>query len=292
MAMIVGIHGIAQQYKGCESLKGEWEPALRDGCSLAGQALPQGVLACASYGQIFRPSGNTRSADDRHRAVSEHFRPSDLEDDEVQLLTALLQEAARAEPGRFPAHEAQLRAATPHSIQTALQLLSRSSFLVDVAKNVFMGNLKQVTRYMREPETRNVAQAALDAVVTEDTRILIAHSLGTVVAYEALHAFAGNPRWANIKTFITLGSPLGIPNLIFDALVPRPLGGKGHWPPGITRWTNISDDGDIVALIKKLGPLFGPELIDIRVHNGSTAHDVRPYLIARETGEAVLHGLA
>jgi hypothetical protein len=203
-----------------------------------------------------------------------------------------LEEAVRAEPDRFPPIKVELRTSTPGSVQNALRLLCRSSFLASVAERAFIGNLKQVRRYIREPQTRTMGQAAVDAVVGEETRIVIAHSLGTVVAYEALHTYAGNPRWANIKTFITLGSPLGIPNLIFEALHPSPSGGKGHWPPDITQWTNISDDGDIVALAKKLGPLFGPELVDIRVHNGSTAHDVSPYLTARETGEAILHGLA
>ncbi len=285
MAMIVGVHGIAQQFKGAEILRTEWEPSLRDGVSLAGGVLPTGALACATYGSIFRPPGTRRAA------AEEHFKPSDLTDDEAELLFVLLEEAARAEPDRFPPGGTRVRASTPGSVQSALRLLCRSRFLVGVAAHAFIGDLKQVTRYIREPDTRTMGQAALDAVVNEETRIVIAHSLGTVVAYEALHTYAGNPRWANIKTFITLGSPLGIPNLIFEALHPRPSGGKGLWPPGITQWTNISDDGDIVALAKKLGPLFGPELVDIRVHNGSTAHDVRPYLTARETGKAILYDI-
>ena len=97
--------------------------------------------------------------------------------------------------------------------------------------------------------------------------------------------------------FVTLGSPLGIPNVIFDQLVPQPAAGRGVWPKRIAKWTNVSDDGDIVALVKKLGPLFGgvlvdSELIDIRIHNGATAHDVKPYLTAAETGAAICHALA
>jgi hypothetical protein len=54
---------------------------------------------------------------------------------------------------------------------------------------------------------------------------------------------------------------------------------------------NLSDNGDVVALMKKLGPLFGSDIVDIRINNGATAHDVRPYLTARETGEAIAYGL-
>jgi hypothetical protein len=285
MATIVSVHGIAQQLKGPEVLRAEWEPAMRDGVLLAGGAFPAGGLVCASYGHLFRGQGSVR-------AVGEHFKASDVTDDEAELLFALVNEAARADPGRVPAASAELRASTPKSVQSALRLLAQSRFFIGIAERVMIGNLKQVTRYLREPEIRKAGRDSVNAVVTKDTRILLGHSLGSVVAYEALHTYANDPRWANITTFITLGSPLGIPNLIFDRLEPQPAAGGPPWPSSVKRWTNISDDGDIVALTKKLGPLFGPHVVDIRIDNGATAHDVSPYLTARETGEAILKGLA
>jgi len=74
--------------------------------------------------------------------------------------------------------------------------------------------------------------------------------------------------------------------------VPEPAAGRDLWPKRIAKWTNVSDDGDIVALVKKLGPLFGGALVDIRIDNGATAHDVKPYLTAAETGAAICHALA
>src|SRR5215469_5672066 len=116
MARIVGVHGIAQQYKGSEILMTQWEPSLRDGVSLAGGAtLPEGTLACAAYGCIFRPKGNVRAAN------GEHFRASGLTDDEAELLSILLEEAAHAEPDRIRLHGVQLRASTPGSVQSALR---------------------------------------------------------------------------------------------------------------------------------------------------------------------------
>jgi hypothetical protein len=56
-------------------------------------------------------------------------------------------------------------------------------------------------------------------------------------------------------------------------------------------WTNIADKGDVVALVKELRPLFGGDLQDQLVHNGSRAHDVSPYLTAAETGLAIIRGL-
>ena len=50
---------------------------------------------------------------------------------------------------------------------------------------------------------------------------MVGHSLGSVVAYEALCA---HPEWP-VRALVTLGSPLGIRNLIFDRLVPAPAAG-------------------------------------------------------------------
>jgi hypothetical protein len=97
---------------------------------------------------------------------------------------------------------------------------------------------------------------------------------------------------------VTLGSPLGVPNLIFDRLLPTPRPAstaspdpRGHWPGMDRAWNNIADEADVVAMVKDLSPLFGPQLHGWIVDNGAHAHDVKPYLTAVETGRAVLVGL-
>ena len=57
-------------------------------------------------------------------------------------------------------------------------------------------------------------------------------------------------------------------------------------------WTNIADTGDVVALTKRLAPLFGERVQDLLVNNGSKAHDISPYLTAAQTGHAIAEGLA
>jgi hypothetical protein len=125
-------------------------------------------------------------------------------------------------------------------------------------------------------------------LLTPDTRVVIAHSLGTVVAYETLCATGDH----EVRALVTLGSPLGIPNLIFDRLDPGPVGGIGRWPgPHQLVWTNIADRGDIVALVKDLRDRFGPRVQNALVHNGSQAHNAIPYLTAELTGQVVAQGL-
>jgi hypothetical protein len=288
MAVIVGVHGIAQQLKEAPVLDQEWWTPLKGGIHAAKRTIPpDGSFTSAFYGKLFRPPGQVRAAGDRE------FVPDDVTDEfEKALLGEWWVGAAAAEPRRVVSPEAKdLRLAVPRSVQSALQALSRSKFFVGVAQSAMIGNLKQVRDYMKVPLIRDLAQQAVNDVVTADTRVIVAHSLGTVVTYEALHRYADAPNWANVRTLVTLGSPLGIPNLIFDALVPSPEQGAGKWPARIERWTNLSADNDVVALEKRLAPLFGKRLVDMQVENEAKAHDVSPYLTADVTGAAISDGL-
>ncbi len=68
------------------------------------------------------------------------------------------------------------------------------------------------------------------------------------------------------------------------------MAGQG---PGKGRaWVNIADEADVVALVKDLRPLFGPQMDQWVVDNGAHAHSVKPYLTAVETGRAIRAGLA
>jgi hypothetical protein len=150
-----------------------------------------------------------------------------------------------------------------------------------------VGALKQVRWYLTDPETRDAVRRRLSSLITPQTRLVIGHSLGSVVAYEVLCRM----ELPIAPAFITLGSPLGLPNLVFDRLDPAPIDKRGFWPGSTTTWTNIAAENDIVAAVKRLAPLFAGSVNDVSVNNEAKAHEVRPYLTARETGTAVLMAL-
>jgi hypothetical protein len=284
MAMIVGVHGIGQQHKGAKTLGEEWRPALLDGFAAAGGEIGQEDFVCAFYGGLFRPSGTVRG--------EPAYRPRDVSGGlEVELLHRWWQEAATLEPARVVSADADVRAATPRAVQAGLRALSRSRFFAGIAQRSLIGSLKQVGSYLNDEAVRARAQESVDSVISRETRVVVAHSLGSVVVYEALGRFRDAPNWINVSTLVTLGSPLGIRNLIFDKLRPPPMGDQGAWPGRVRRWVNVSDDGDVVALEKRLGSFFAGDVVDIGVDNGATAHDVKPYLTAPETGEAIVGGL-
>jgi pimeloyl-ACP methyl ester carboxylesterase len=148
--------------------------------------------------------------------------------------------------------------------------------------------LKQVKAYVHDEVVKAAVLARVAEQITDDVRVIVAHSLGTVVAYEALCV---HPEWP-VRALITLGSPLGMPTLIFDRLRPQPTNGLGAWPGSIQSWTNVVDRRDPVALVKDLAPLFGDRVETIPVDNGPSAHCAIPYLTARETGAAIIRALS
>lgn len=290
MARVVGVHGIGKQLLGEETLLREWRPALNDGLRRAegGVALQEADMAMAFYGDLFRPAGQMLAVGD----------PPYTSDDvaqglEQELLFAWWRAAAETDPNIVPPG-ADTLASTPRSVQAALRALSGSRFFAGLALRSMVFDLKQVHRYLIDPGLRREARTRVIEALDEDTRVVVAHSLGSVVTYEALCAWPDHP----VRALVTIGSPLGIPNLIFHRLQPEPeparCGGQeqGVWPGGPDLvWTNIADRGDVVALVKDLRPAFGQAVQSALVHNGSHAHDATAYLTSELCGQALVAAL-
>jgi hypothetical protein len=266
-------------------------PALDNGVSLAGgPGLHIDDVGCGFYGDLFRRPG-------ARAGTIPPYDATDVEPGaEAELLIAWWTEAAQLDPN-VVSPDAETRGAVAYSlsrplkvsaVQRALDALSHGRFFAGVSDSLLVFSLKQVRRYfdddgLRAKITNRVAQA-----IGPDTKVVIGHSLGSVVAYEVLCA---HPEW-EINAFITLGSPLGLRNVVFDKLRPVPENGQGVWPSCVSTWTNLADGGDVVALVRELSLRFGPGVHDLRVSNGARMHDITSYLTAKETGNAIAEGLA
>ena len=291
MARVVVVHGIGKQFRGPKTLLGAVGPALCDGVLIAGgPALAPGDVSCAFYGDVFREPG-MRDAD------LPPWDESDVESDlEAELLAEWWQEAARIEPANVPAPGEEGSRGTMSYlasrplrvgwVREALDALSGSSFFSRIPDRLLIAGLKQVKEYLTDAEVRKVVVGRVNAEIGPDTEVLVGHSLGSIVAYEALCA---NP-YGPVRTLVTLGSPLGVQG-IFNRLNPAPLGGVGAWPGGLERWTNIADTTDVVAVVRQLAARFAGPVEDGSVSNGNQMHDVTRYLTAAETGAAVAAGL-
>ncbi len=163
----------------------------------------------------------------------------------------------------------------------------------DYARRVVTASVLELATYFdpAHADRREAAQGRVSEVIrTFRPRVLLAHSLGSVVAYEALCA-DGN---LTVELFVTLGSPLAMRGVVFERLRPTPCG-CGIRPPGAGLWVNVADRGDPVAIPRRrmrerfdgvdrdhetvIG-LVDPHLAKSYLRCAETVREVAPYLIA------------
>ena len=286
MPRILGVHGIAQQYRSGPELTRGWLDALRGGLEVAGfrttaDGLGETDVRVAFFGDLFRPKGAMAGGEPPYTPAD--VKPGPERDLLEQWYEAAVKQdpslgpppGAMGPPGRVPA-------------QAMLHRLLRSHTFARAAQHAFIGNLKQVTAFLSKADAKERALQRVADEVRPDTRVVIGHSLGSVVVYEFLARFPP----PQVELLVTLGSPLGIPNLVFERLTPAPAGGVGAWPGRVAGWVNVADPIDVVALRKQLAPLFpapdgGAGVEDHLVDNGDEPHAISRYLNAAPTGAAL-----
>ncbi|MGW3568758.1 hypothetical protein ACWDSL_33715 [Streptomyces sp. NPDC000941] len=283
MSHIVMCHGIGYQYKHRETSLTDWYEALRTSMTDAALPVPSPDLVSAVfYGNCYRSLSTKGSVSEDEFAGIPHLRIGDVRD---PLESALLEAFAEGTQASTPDGKGMT--------QAALRRLEKSEGLGRPPARAVIWLVRQVRRYLDSDDSvRACAQQRFERVVTPETRVIVAHSLGSVVAYEAL--CGDHPDW-NVDTLVTLGSPLGL-GLIRERLTPGPLpDGNRRWPR-VKRWINIAADDDPIALVKKLNPIFGGRVEDRLVvntpwyHPGRYTlggHSVMRYLTTGELAEAV-----
>ena len=115
------------------------------------------------------------------------------------------------------------------------------------------------TAMLSETDLHERLRARIEAEVTDDTRVLVAHSLGTVLSYSAL---AAHDDWP-VHTFVTLGSPWPC-RCSSTACSRLPSTAGGAWPGSVQRWVNVRAVNDLACetcLVRPLRPEV-EELVD------------------------------
>ena len=108
----------------------------------------------------------------------------------------------------------------------------------------------------------------------KDEILLICHSMGSIIAYDVLLNHSNECR---ANTFVTIGSPLGIPIIVSRIFKEQ---NSLQVPPNILKWYNHSDAEDLVAMDHTLKDDF-PEnrnnitVEDILVHNDYIINEKR-----------------
>ncbi|MFD7501011.1 SAV_2336 N-terminal domain-related protein [Streptomyces sp. NPDC059850] len=114
--------------------------------------------------------------------------------------------------------------------------------------------------YLHDPAQRAQARHIVaEAIAARRPDVVIAHSLGCLVAYEAL---CERPD-LSVDLLVTLGAPFGL-DLVFNRLEPAPVDGRGQRPPGVRRWVNLAGTDDPLAAPRDLTERFEGVSVNIQ----------------------------
>jgi hypothetical protein len=301
MAEIVLVHGIDQQQKTADKLESEWIPALAGGVRVAGfpgiadriwrdAGKPGGIeTRMAFYGFLFLAPG--QMGDDPGDFITEEAKLA-----EVLALEWLKRATARATKPKIRESAGRELAYVTHQmgdeqgagkfVRNAISSLSKipwfAPFGMGFAERFVRRSLAQVTRYFTDDTIRSAALESVLKLVDPSTKVLIAHSLGSVVAYEAVHLIK-----RPLPLLITLGSPLGLHTIVYERLRPQPP----SFPPNVQRWVNVADQDDFIAAEPHLEELFSRTMSagavfesGYTVDNGADPHNANFYLGKAQVG--------
>ncbi|MGP3691316.1 hypothetical protein ACTVZO_42805 [Streptomyces sp. IBSNAI002] len=276
---VVGVHGIRQGASATtEGLSRTWQDGVAKALSTSGLDATAGPvrLTVPSYQGVY-PKTATRfmrlgpdTADDDAPVE---------EEEEAFILEAL---AAYAPTAVALEDDSPMGGQTLGAGRLTPRILRRAHAVDRVAGKGVTGHLLWLVReahgYLRQEETAEAVRAEVGAALAATgARMVIAHSLGSVVFYDMLGrdevpaAADGGP---GVLSLITCGSPL-------SWLAVR----KGVHTPGVplsvpagVEWTNLYAPNDPVNKGGGLGHL-AVGVTDVKVNNGKLkAHDVRRYL--------------
>jgi pimeloyl-ACP methyl ester carboxylesterase len=262
---LVLVHGVGNLRRQ-EADRERWISALADGARRAGHSRAAEKLIAGELTEIvFAYYRDLFAAAGRQGAEG-----TELTQREAELLQALLSEITEAQCDAHPddggqpgaalaSARAQLRLSGTSTRQGAGDLVRQSINAATTllgarpwgragqwaGGNLLVADLAQVARYLsrREPDAAGRTldariRAAVTAAIGPGPAVVIAHSLGTVVGFEALHE-----RGARVPLFVTLGSPLAMRAVVWPRVRPQPPA----TPDRVDRWLNFWDRDDIIV---------------------------------------------
>ncbi len=196
--------------------------------------------------------------------------------------------AAGGTPSAGPDSAAGNGSVSPAASDAAV--VAASAFSPQFLADLLATEVNEIARYLFEADTYVKIQARMcdgleAANQLGDSLVVASHSLGSVVAFDALRAIANH---YNVATFYTLGSPLAKLRRLGNRTAD--LGALSR--PHVLSWENWYDTTDPVSNV--LGPSFpakGYRLRDVFVDNGPALPSSHDYFGSAEVLAAIAEAL-
>lgn len=146
-----------------------------------------------------------------------------------------------------------------------------------------------VTTYLFSDRAEAMRERVRAAIPAGEPCVVLAHSLGTIIAYDVLAQLPAG----SVPVFITVGSPLGLANV--QRRIGDRTGPPAPVPASVGAWHNFADRFDPVAIEATLADEFVPGgvVTDTAVDNDALLnHDLTGYLDTAAVRDAVRRALA
>lgn len=188
----------------------------------------------------------------------------------------------------------------PKVVRAALRFISDKTGAPEAIITRFLAD---VAYYLEDDSMRDSVQEVVSASIAQATDdghsdlVVVGHSLGSCVAYDALQRYTPGPR---VRLLVTAGSPDGYA-VVKRNLWGGPEGDGNRGIPGVIdpvggplKWLNAYDEHDVVALVHPLAPLFAPgsdAMRDERAQNPSDPHSIQDYLSDPDVAAPIIDAL-
>ena len=223
--VIIGIHGLGNKPKR-KVLEDWWMASIAEGLVRHGAGRKLKVRFELVYWADLAYEQPLRTAD-----VSEPYVPAEGEGPLARAdVTMRKVVASRAREG----------------LLKALGLAAKVPLGKDFIEEALKLRMPDLHYYRADEALREAVQARLIRRLRSARRwrrkvMLIAHSMGSIVAYDVLKVADRDLKGLDVERFVTVGSPLGMAEL--KTVVEGPL----RVPECVARWTNFSDPKDPVS---------------------------------------------
>lgn len=239
------VHGRSQGGKDPSKLAADWQAALNSGLVAGSQNLPANIqYDFPFYGDRLDQFTAAFDLPVDDVATEKGVGGQDEFADFAKQLTQEAQIAkqipdAQVRTNMIAQHGLQAAEKGPENwewVQSIISILDRN--VPGATEKTFSKFLRDVFLYTRRKPVRKAIDNIVADQLTDEPTVVVAHSLGTVVAYNVL--VKANKK--SVRAFITLGSPLGIRGINSSLATP--------WRnvAGVNGWFNAYDKRDVVAL--------------------------------------------
>lgn len=161
----------------------------------------------------------------------------------------------------------ELREEASDWLDTPLDWVKRTFGVGKVADVVLRTKLRDLARYYEQKTKRELLRSRLEERILENSEkriMLIAHSMGSIVAYDVLRLLGRSRPMLRVDHFVTIGSPLGLPHVKYKIWQDND---RVRTPSIVRRWTNLADRRDPVAVDTHLAGDFAPNDRGVKVHD-------------------------